>query len=146
SVRSVASFPFVSYLVVLLDFLNFGGYKVEGQDYISGLSGIINWSRTLKLENSLITPDGPVFPSFQARIRKTSEASLVSEIYQYCVHLSSRHLGWLWGVGVIQKPLQTTDESVYIAYLTDLIARTYRDREKRLFSAMLNILQLMDTP
>lgn len=135
-------FPVQAYLTVIMEYLNNGYYQIKEEQFAKGTSGNVNWARTVKQEstNSIPTKHGFVFTSYRVKKHNETDKDLITEINRYCVYQSYIRLGWIYRLPLPPKPRPIDDIQAYREYLNDSILRTNVDRDKRLFQAMLDIL------
>ena len=133
-------FPVQAYLTVIYYYLNNGYYQIKESNYVSGLSGNINMGRTLKKETPIATQKGMIYPKFQVRKHTDTDKDLITEINKYCVYESYLKLGWLYKLPLMIKPVRTREILVYRQYLQGIWLKETKDEEKKLFKAMLDIL------
>lgn len=136
----VVKFPIQAYITVLFYYLNYNYYEIRDSNYCTGTSGKISMSRTLKKERPIATQKGLIYPKFQVKQYSDTDKELITEINKYCVYESNLKIGWLYKLPQISKPLKTRELSFYKQYLNDVWLTETKDSEKRLFKAMLDII------
>ena len=135
-------FPVQAYLTVIFEYLNNGYYQIKEKQFVKGTSGNVNWARTVKQEssNAIPTKKGFVFTNYRVKKHNETDKDLITEINKFCVYQSHIRLGWIYKLPLPQKPRPIDDIQAYREYLNDCILRTNVDNDKRLFQAMLDIL------
>ncbi|CYV75825.1 LlaJI family restriction endonuclease [Streptococcus suis] len=133
-------FPAQAYIRVISDYINNGYYKMSENEFRLGTSGPISWNRTRNQIEPIVTKNGFVFPHYVVRQHNETDKQLITEISKYCVFESYVKIGWLYGMPHVHKPQMTKELSVYKSYLNGMKERATKDRDKQLFSAMLDIL------
>ena len=142
-------FPIQAYLTVINDYFERGYYREHEVEYSVSKRGKINWSRTIRHQKPVIQ-DGDVFYlNYITRKNTVNENHLITLIHEYCVAESFEKIGWLFTDARPQKPGIKWNEKVFRSVLNEKLSRTFNDRNKRLFKAMLQIvdnLQDEDAP
>lgn len=136
----IEKFPIQAYMTVINYYLNYGYFQIRDSTFASHKSGNINMGRTIKKEQPIVTKKGFIYSKFQVKQYSNTDKELITEINKYCVYESNLKIGWLYNLPPIQKPARTKELFVYKQYLHDLWLKENKDREKRLFKAMLDIL------
>lgn len=133
-------FPVQAYFVVLIDFINNGYYQIQEEQFKRGISGPISWNRTIKQEQPIAQENGFIYPQYRVRHHNETDKDLITEINQFCVYQSYLRLGWIYKLSLPPKPKVKRDVNIYKQYLSSTILRTFRDKDKQLFTAMYDIL------
>jgi hypothetical protein len=144
-VLKTVRFPVQSYFFVMFDYLNNGTYMVKEEKYISGISGPISWGQTIRKEQPIVQPNGFIYSQYRVKTHSDTDKDLITEIYNYCVYQSYLKLGWIYKLQPLHKPVRKRDNATYIKYLHSKFLQTNRDNDKRLFRAMLDILNFCNS-
>jgi len=136
-----AEFPFDSFYRVILDYLQYGFLlEPERKERTFG-SGRNQWAKTLRKNQPFWTEQGPVH-LHPIRIRTVYTQLELMEIQEYCLMLSDRHIGWLFGR---RMPLEITWNSVKIMkairYVESAKSQTFNERKTNLLRDMEVILK-----
>lgn len=133
-------FPIHAYLLVIYTYLSRGYYQVNEDNYKKGLSGSINFGKTIKKEKVIPTKKGLVYLNYQVKKYSTSDKDLITEINKYCVYESYLKIGWIYKFPLPQKPKITKTVDIYRNHLFHCWHKTNIDNDKKLFKAMLDII------
>lgn len=139
-VLKTVSFPVQAYFTVMFDYLNNGYFQITEEQFKQGISGAVNWSRTIKLENPIPQPNGMVYSKYRVKHHSETDKDLITEISKYCVYQSYLRLGWIYKLSLPEKPRVKRDINIYRNYMEMAHLKATKDKDKRLFSAMLDIL------
>ncbi|WP_169511053.1 LlaJI family restriction endonuclease [Actinotignum urinale] len=138
-------FPVQSYFYVMFDYLNHGEFTIKEDKYAQGTSGPISWSQTIKKEKPIVQKNGFVYPQQRVKTHNDTDKDLITEIHRYCVYQSYLKLGWIYNLPLPVKPIRKHDNTTYLKYLQSKFLQTNRDSDKKLFQAMLDILNFCNT-
>lgn len=146
-VLKTVRFPVQAYMTVIMEYLNNGYYQITEEQFARGTSGQIHWPRTVLLEtkNAIPTEHGFVYPKYRVKQHNETDKDLITEINKFCVYQSHVRLGWIYKLPLPQKPRPIDDVQPYREFLNDKNLRTNVDKDKRLFQAMLDILNFENT-
>ena len=133
-------FPVQAFFTIIRDYANNGPYRIKEDNYKPSTSGSVNWSRTIKQEEPLVTKNGIVYNSFRVKEYTKTDKDLITEINMYCVYESYMKMGWIYKLPQIQEPPRTKSNEVYKDYLNDQLLKVNKDKEKQLFRAMKDVL------
>lgn len=143
--KETIDFPISAYLEVIEYYLNFGYYKENKSVYKTGTTGTINWPRTFKSQNPILQQNGSfVYTQMSVRTLTPQENNLITKIHKYCVYESINKIGWLYGLNATELPDIEFDRNLFVSVLSDKLSNTYNDRQKILFTAMINMITYMD--
>lgn len=139
-------FPINAYLEIINYFMEQNGYYTEKEPvYKTNDRGKIDWSRTIKRQRPLIQANGsPVYTQYTVRFSSPNDKNLITQIHKYCVYESFSKLGWLFTPLLPEQPLLRRDDKMFLSVLYEKMANTYNDRDKRLFSAMISMIEYLD--
>ena len=136
-------FPIQSYLTVISDYFERGYYHEREVEYNVSRKGKISWARTIKTQRPVIQNDEVFYLDFVTRRNTVSENSMITLIHEYCVAESFEKIGWLFTDFRPQKPRLKRNEKLFRAVLKEKLGRTFNDRNKILFHAMIQIINYM---
>lgn len=139
-------FPLNAYMEVINYFMEQNSYYTEKEaDFKDGDRGKISWSRTLRNKRPLIQSNGTLaYPNYVIRYSSPNEKNLITQIHKYCVYESFSKLGWLFTPYLPEQPTIARNDKMFIITLGDKLAVTNNDKDKRLFSAMIAMIEYMD--
>jgi hypothetical protein len=69
---------------------------------------------------------------------------MITQIHKFCVYESFSKLGWLFTPYLPEKPTIPRNDKMFLILLREKLACTYNDKDKRLFSSMLAMIEYMD--
>lgn len=133
-------FPIHAYLTVIYDFFDRSYYKEREIEYTVSKRGKINWARTIKTQKPAVQDDNFYYLDFVTRKNAVNESELITLIHEYCVYDSFAKIGWLFTNVMPQKPRIKKNEKLFLATLNEKLSRTFNDRNKTLFHAMIQIV------
>lgn len=138
-------FPIKAYLDVIEYYINHGSYYMETEPiYKVGTRGRTDWPRTIKNNIPQIQGSSLVYLKRTIRTSKPNENNLITEINKYCVYHSFERLGWLYSTDMPPKPTIDFDKSRFLATLRTKLNRTNNDDDRRLFRAMIAMIEFID--
>lgn len=145
-VLKTVKFPVQAYMIVIMDYINNGYYQITEDQFARGNSGQINWPRTVLLESKNVIPtnNGFVYPLYRVKQHNETDKDLITEINKFCVYQSYVRLGWIYKFSLPQQPKPINNYQAYKEFISDKILRTNVDKDKKLFQAMLDILNFED--
>ncbi|MDY6283952.1 MAG: LlaJI family restriction endonuclease [Fibrobacter sp.] len=140
-----AEFPMVSYLNVIRNFLDFGYLDEKEILYKKGANGKINWGRTIKAVQPVITEDAQnlVYLDFIARKVSYNEDTLITQVHKFCVHDALVKLGFLFGIDPSEEPLLDFDYDLFCNAIHSKLAKTFNDRDLRLLADLARIVEFL---
>ena len=133
-------FPAQAYVRVISDYLSNGYYQMTESEFKFGQSGAISWNRTRKYVEPIVTTNGIVYPNYVVRQHSETDKQLITEISRFCVYESFVKIGWLYNMPMVVKPNRTRELTVYKSYMHNMMLAATKDKDKQLFTAMLDIL------
>ncbi len=142
--KNLLEFPLLSYQYVILDYLKNGYYTEKEVAYRSENKGKINWKRTIQQKKPHIDSSNAVYLDFIVKKNIVNENVVLTRIHEYCVFHSFLKLGWLYTDMLPTKPRMKFNQKMFTSVLQTAISQTYNDNKKRLFIAMLNIINNMN--
>lgn len=145
----VVEFPLNAYLEVISYYMQNGYYIESDPIYKTRLKGSISWSKTIKNQKPFIqeNSDGsfsPIYTQFTVKEFTPNENKEIIYINKHCVYESFKKLGWLFTSYLPPKPKGFLDKKRFLPVLYNKLANTFNDSEKKLFQAMIEILEKMD--
>ena len=140
-----SEFPMVSYLNVIRNFLDFGYLEEKEILYKNGANGKINWGRTIKAVQPVITEDAQnlVYLDFIARKVSYNEDTLITQVHKFCVHDALVKLGFLFGIDPSEEPLLNFDYDLFCNAIHSKLAKTFNDRDLRLLADLARIVEFL---
>lgn len=140
-----SEFPMVSYLNVIRNFLDFGYLDEKEILYKKGANGKINWGRTIKAVQPVITEDAQnlVYLDFIARKVSYNEDTLITQVHKFCVHDALVKLGFLFGIDPSEEPLLDFDYDLFCNAIHSKLAKTFNDRDLRLLADLARIVEYL---
>ena len=139
-------FPINAYMTVINYYLEQNAYYTEKEPtFKTSDRGKIDWPQTLRKQRPLFQPNGsPVFTQYTVRHNSPNDNNLITQIHKYCVYESFQKLGWLFTSDVPPRPTIEKNTKMFLSALNDKLAKTNNDKDKRLFSAMISMLNYID--
>ena len=130
----------------MYDYLNRGNYYIEKDEiYTRRTQGKINWNHTIRKEKPIIQNNGIAYLTMQVRKYNDTDKNLITEINRFCVYDSFLRLGWLYNHNLPAKPTIAFNKNLFISTLHQKLANTHKDKDKKLFQSMLDIVNFVDT-
>lgn len=133
-------FPIQAYMSVIHDFYARGYYQENDKEYTVSNRGKIDWNRTIKTRNPHVQDGNVFYLDFVIKKNTISNNELITLIHEYCVYESFSKVGWLYTERMPNKPRLKYNEKLFRGVLTDKLKHTYNDRNRRLFTDMLAII------
>ena len=140
-----SEFPMVSYLNVIRNYLDFGYLDEKEILYKKGANGKINWGRTIKAVQPVITEDAQnlVYLDFIARKVSYNEDTLITQVHKFCVHDALVKLGFLFGIDPSEEPLLDFDYDLFCNAIHSKLAKMFNDRDLRLLADLARIVEYL---
>lgn len=134
--------PLDSYLWIIYDFIDNGFYYNREKIFFNGVNGKIDWKRTLK--KTPVYSNGNIIYTEMVSSKVLPTNDDISEIYKYCLILSSKRIGWLLNFHLKLPFIQrlSINEMKYI--VRKELSSTFDDMKRLRFNHMLNILSNTD--
>lgn len=133
-------FPIQAYMAVIKDYYERGYYKERETQYVVAKRGKIDWSRTIKTQDPFVQDNNVFYTDFVIKKNQVNENEIISQIHEYCVYESFCKIGWLFASSVPQAPRIKSNKKLFKSVLVQKIAKTYNDRNRRLFKELLAIV------
>lgn len=140
-------FPINAYLTVINYYFDQSGkYYIETDPvFKTGTRGRTDWGRTFKKQRPLPQENGSlIFTEHIVRTSTPNENKLITDIHKYCVYESFDKLGWLYMPNMPEKSEMRLDKKRFIIALNDKLSNTNNDKDKRLFKAMIDMVEYLD--
>lgn len=136
------NWPIDSYIWIIYDFINNGFYYNRNTILSNDANGKINWKRTLK--KTPIYSKGKIVYIDIVSNKESPVSDDISEIYEYCVVISSIRIGWLYNfrLRIPYKQKKTVSEMKY--FIKRELSSTFDDIKRRRFFHILKILSNID--
>ena len=140
-----STFPMVSYINVIRNFLDFGYINEKETVYKKGASGKIHWGRTIKMTKPLVEKDSDnlVYLDLIARKVNHNEDSLISLVHKFCVHDALSRLGFLFGIEPTETPVLSFDYDLFCNAINSRLAKTFVDRDLHLLADLARIVEYL---
>ena len=133
-------FPIQAYLAVIKDYYDRGYYKERDVQYIVSKKGKIDWNRTIKSQDPYVQGNDVFYIDFVTRKNQVNENEMISLIHEYCVYESFCRIGWLFTSHLPVSPRIKYNKKLFRSVLIQKIAKTFNDRNRKLFKDMLAIV------
>ena len=139
-------FPINSYMEIINYFMEQNGYYTEKEpQYRSGDRGKIDWPKTLHRKKPLIQSNGtPAYTEYIVRVSSPNDKNMITQIHKFCVYESFLRLGWLFTPYLPEKPTIPRNDKMFLILLREKLAKTFNDKDKRLFSSMIAMIEYLD--
>ena len=143
-------FPINSYLEIIYYYMENGYYIERDHIFKTDTKGKIDWSKTIKKQRPLLQKNknglsySPIYTQFTVRQSNPNENKEITLINKHCVYEAFKKLGWLFTSHVPQKPEGECQAMRFLPILQKKLANTNNDVRKKLFKAMINMLEFMD--
>lgn len=120
-------------------------YTEKEAVYRTSDRGKVHWGQTFKRQRPLIQSNGsPIYTDYTVRVSAFNDRNLITQIHKYCVYESFSKLGWLFTSYMPEKSNIERNDRMFLTVLNDKLARTNNDKDKRLFSAMIAMIEYMN--
>ena len=140
-----STFPMVSYINVIRNFLDFGYINENEVIYKKGASGKVHWGRTIKTTKPVAEEDSEnvVYLDLVARKVNHNEDSLISLVHKFCVHDALSRLGFLFGIEPTETPILSFDYDLFCNAINSKLAKTFVDRDLHLLADLARIVEYL---
>ena len=145
-----ADFPLNAYMEVMRYYLENGYYTEVEPVYKTRERGKINWSKTIKQQKPFLSSNkkssrySPVYTKFTVKLSTPDENKEITKIHQHCVRISFERIGWIFTSFMPIKPEGRLNKDRSLALLRSKLANTNNDNKKRLFQAMIEMIESVD--
>lgn len=142
---SESTFPMVSYINVIRNFLDFGYISEKERIYKKGVGGKVHWGRTIKTIKPVVEGDGDNLIYLDLVVRKVNynEDCLITLVHKYCVHDALMRLGFLFGVEPTETPCLDFDYDLFCNVINSKKAKTFNDRDLHLLADLAQIVEYL---
>lgn len=139
-------FPINAYMEVINYFMEQNGYYTENEPkFKDGDRGKIDWPKTLRRKKPLIQSNGtPAYTEYTVRVSSPNDKNMITQIHKFCVYESFTKLGWLFTPYLPERPTIPRNDKMFLILLREKLANTYNDKDKRLFSSMIAMIEYLD--
>jgi hypothetical protein len=139
-------FPINAYMEIINYFMEQNGYYTEKEsEFKDGDRGRVDWPRTLRNKRPLIQSNGtPAYTEYIVRVSSPNYKNMITQVHKYCVYESFSKLGWLFTPYLPEQPTIVRNDKMFLIVLREKLANTYNDKDKRLFSSMIAMIEYMD--
>lgn len=126
---------------LIRDYLEHGIINFQEEEYGINQSNNINWSRTIKTNNPVISNKRPVYIDLISK-KRISTANLITKIHKYVMEQCLSEYGWLFGYDeTFDKISELPCDKDFAIYLLDLeMQKTFEERKSNLFMNLKEIL------
>lgn len=138
---NMTAFPVQAYMAVAQDFFARGYYRERETVYGVGKQGKIHWGRTVRNRKAYVQDGKLFYLDFITKKNAVSEDELITLIHEYCVYESFSKIGWLFTEKLPPRPRLQYNKKLFRRTLTDKLARTFNDKNRRLFRDMLAMVE-----
>ena len=132
--------PIQSFLYVIKDYVERGYYRERENEYVISKRGKINWHRTIKNIQPVISNNHVYYLDFVTKRNVVRENELITLIHKFCVKESFDKIGWLF---TNYSPEQSTlkfNKKLFLNILSEKMERTFNDKNRELFRHMIAII------
>ncbi|GAB6483775.1 hypothetical protein bcgnr5384_51630 [Bacillus cereus] len=128
---------------ILKDYILNGLINIQKESYIFNGQGRINWGRTTKQLNPVVTNGQAVYLDYVTKKRNADFNNLIYRIHQYAVYQSLNLYGWLFsGIDFDEENVDLIiDKDTAIYYLQKELQQTFVDREIHLYNNLIEFLK-----
>lgn len=140
----VFSFPFHAYLEILYDFFERGYFREREAEYTVAKCGKINWSRTIKSQNSIVQDGNIFYLDFVIKKNTINDNEMITLIHEYCVYDSFDKIGWIFTDAMPSKPRIKFNKKLFVSVIKNKLLKTFNDKNKSLFKNMLAVVEQLD--
>ena len=140
-----STFPMVSYINVIRNFLDCGYISEKETIYKKGASGKVHWGRTIKTTKPMVEENSEnlVYLDLIARKVNHNEDSLISLVHKFCVHDALSRLGFLFGIEPTETPILSFDYDLFCNAINSKLAKTFVDRDLHLLADLARIVEYL---
>lgn len=138
----IPELPFKDYIVLIEDYLQTSMLYTETlYEYRRSTSGVVSWPHTIaRMKPALSSYKQPVYLEFITKRTRRNEDALVTLIHEHCLFLAFNAVGWLFTPRKFPKPRLFSTNEEHLHIVTRRLGTVFNDRNRRILSAMLNIL------
>jgi len=130
---------FESNIWLIEDFLSHGVFHIREKVHSTDGRGKIDWKRTLA-QLPLVSNQNIVYEKL-INYNTFQIDSVITDIYKYCLTISSDIVGWLFGFHYETKVTSFLSQGYMVSIINTALANTYLDAKKQLYHHLLNILE-----
>ena len=132
------SFPLLSYIWLINDYLSNGLYQPLEKIIKKNLNGKVNWKRTFK-EVPFLNCSNLVYLNLYTEHNYFSE-SIITQIHIFCLNIAFKRIGFLFGnFKEINSIISWDDKEFCKKVLRDELAKTFDDRKQQLLINLLKV-------
>ncbi|HLR51572.1 MAG TPA: LlaJI family restriction endonuclease [Candidatus Avamphibacillus sp.] len=126
---------------ILKDYLEYGLINVQDQQYSRSSNGIINWGRTIKKIDPIVSNNKVLYLDFITEKNNVDVDNTIYQIHKYAVNKSLGYFGWLMDMDYENYNAELwLDKDTAIHYLEIELQRTFTDREVNLYKKLIEFL------
>lgn len=135
-------FPIQAYLTVLDEYYNRRSYYTENDIiYRTNNKRLANWPRTIRTKRAYPQNGSFIYLESVAKESVVDSLNLITKINQFCVDEAHQKLGWLFTPQSPQRSNIVFQERKFLAALQEKLAQTNNEKNKVLFSGMINMIK-----
>ena len=148
------NFPIKAYLDIIQYYLEFKTFFAETETtYRTDTKGKADWAKTIRNQVPSIQNGNLLYIKKTVRDSQPMQNQLITEIHRFCTHESFSKLGWLFGTAMIPRNTNIIPKNAniktfiptFIVTINNQLKKTFDDRYKKLFNAMLSVLNYKNT-
>lgn len=133
--------PIQSYIYVIQDFMLNGWYKEIENCYSYGMKGKINWNRTIKREQPVVSNNEFFYLDFITKKTDVKQDELFKRVHSYCIKKSFDKMGWLYtSTNPIKEKIEL-DKKLFESVIIEKMNNTFNDKNRELFGHLLAIVR-----
>lgn len=137
---NASEIPFYSFLWLINDYLNNGLYTDKEKVYKRGINGKINWKKTMNMPFYLCKNKAIYLNTYVEK--NNIEDNVITDIHSYCVGISIKYIGWLFGnIGVPNNNIINSNLNYYIKILNVEMSNSFDDHKISLLGHLKNVLE-----
>lgn len=138
--NTILEFPLFAYQRIMLHYMNYGSFYEIENTYAEAKNGKISWGRTIKQKQPVYQENGPVYLDCIVKKSVSSQDTVISEIYNYCVYCAFQTIGWLYTDKQFRKPKIKFNRKMFTTVVKEKLDVSNTDARKELLSDMLAII------
>ena len=140
----IKGYPLFDHLWLIQDYLVNGIYTTLEKEHSTYSNGKVNWKRTID-GPFIISKRGPIYIQL-IYDKYVANDSLITRLHEYCLQEAYKITSWYFGnIELPRNTKQIKNSNKEIAYLKNVLKKTFNDRNKLLIKTMINIIKNSDT-
>ena len=138
-------FPINAYLEIINYYFEHEYYTETERVYKTATKGKTDWSKTFKRQRPIVQQNGSlVYTQTIVQTSTPNDTKMITQIHKYCVYECFDKIGWLYVPNLPAKSEISFDKNRFISILYDKLSNTNNDTNKRLFKAMIDMIEFID--